>query len=116
MLDGVQDQGLVFLDGLGEADERLEAAASGPGDPAAQQGSGVGKIGGPEDRPKLLFEQVGPVEPCSVPKLSRGPLAWRFSAAQAIRRYSLITPPTTRSRRIGVSSGMTHAGSWLGGR
>jgi hypothetical protein len=57
-----------------------------------------------------------PREPCSVPKLSRGPMAWRFSAAQAIRRYSLITPPTTRSRRIGLSSGMTHAGSWLGGR
>jgi hypothetical protein len=54
--------------------------------------------------------------PCSVPKLSRGPMAWRFSAAQAIRRYSLITPPRTRSRRIGVLSGMTHAGSWLGGR
>ena len=39
-------------------------------------------------------------------------MAWRFSAAQAIRRYS-FTPPTTRNRRIRLSSGMTHAGSWL---
>ena len=61
--DGVQDQGLVFLDGLGELDERLEAAAPGPGDPAAQQGAGVGQLDGLEDRPELLLEQVGPVEP-----------------------------------------------------
>jgi hypothetical protein len=59
---------------------------------------------------------IAAIMACSVPKLSRGPMAWRFSAAQAIRRYSLITPPRTRSRRIGVLSGMTHAGSWLGGR
>ena len=54
-------------------------------------------------------------KPCSVPKLSCRPVTWRFTA-QAIRRYSLITPPRTRFRRIGASSGMTVAGSWLGGR
>jgi len=59
-----------------------------------------------------IIERLRKPMPCSVPKLSRGPLAWRFSAAQAIRRYSLITPPRIRSRRIGVLSGMTHAGSW----
>jgi hypothetical protein len=56
------------------------------------------------------------LDPCGVPKRSPGPVAWRFSAAQAIRRYSLITPPRTRFRRIGASSGMTVAGSWFGGR
>jgi hypothetical protein len=56
------------------------------------------------------------VAACSVPKRLPGPVAWRFSAAQAIRRYSLITPPRTRFRRIGASSGMTVAGSWFGGR
>ena len=66
--------------------------------------------------PEPMRELIQPSPPCSVPKLSRGPMAWRFSAAQAIRRYSLIRPPRTRSRRIGVLSGMTHAGSWLGGR
>ena len=53
---------------------------------------------------------------CSVPKRPPGPVAWRFRAAQAICRYSLITPPRTRFRRIGASSGMTVAGSWFGGR
>jgi predicted PurR-regulated permease PerM len=51
-----------------------------------------------------------------LPKRSPGPAAWRFRAARAIRRYSLITPPRTRFRRIGASSGMTVAGSWFGGR
>ena len=64
---------------------------------------------------RLLVEKFV-AGPCSVPKLSRGPANWRFSAAQAIRWYSLITPPRTRCRRIGALSGMTHAGSWLGGR
>jgi hypothetical protein len=35
---------------------------------------------------------------------------------QAIRRYSLITPPRTEWRRIAAPSGMRTAGSWLGGR
>ena len=57
-----------------------------------------------------------PCSTCSVPERPPGPVAWRFRAAQAIRRYSLITPPRTRFRRIGASSGMTVAGSWFGGR
>jgi hypothetical protein len=36
--------------------------------------------------------------------------------SSAIRRYSLITPPRTRFQWTGASSGMTVAGSWLGGR
>jgi hypothetical protein len=63
VLDRVQDQGLVSLDRLGELDERLEATPLRPGDPAAQQRSGIGRLGGLEDRPKLFFEQVGAVEP-----------------------------------------------------
>jgi hypothetical protein len=51
VFDGIQDQFLVVLDGLGELDERLEAAPSGPGDPAAQQRPGVGQFDGLEDRP-----------------------------------------------------------------
>jgi hypothetical protein len=50
VFDGVQDQFLVVLDGLGELDERFEAAAAGPGDPAAQQGPGVAQRVGLEDR------------------------------------------------------------------
>jgi hypothetical protein len=49
--------------------------------------------------------------PCSAPKLPWGPLTWFFGAAQATRRYSLITPPRTRRRWIGASSGMTVAES-----
>jgi pimeloyl-ACP methyl ester carboxylesterase len=44
------------------------------------------------------------------------PVVWRFSAVQAVRRYSLITPPRTRCRRIGALSSTTVAASWLGGR
>jgi hypothetical protein len=36
-------------------------------------------------------------------------------SVQAARRYSLITPPRTRWRRIGALSGITVAGSWVGG-
>jgi hypothetical protein len=36
-------------------------------------------------------------------------------AVQAARRYSLITPPRIRWRRIGALSGITVAGSWVGG-
>ncbi|WP_325709672.1 hypothetical protein, partial [Pseudonocardia sp.] len=46
---------------------------------------------------------------CSVPKLLPRRVTWAFGAAQAIRRYSLITPPRTRCRRIGASSGITVA-------
>jgi Single-strand binding protein family len=53
---------------------------------------------------------------CSVPKLAWSPCDLVFGAAQATRWYSLITPPRTRCRWIGASSGMTVAGSWLGGR
>ena len=56
VLDGIQDQGLVVLDGLGELDERLEAAPLRPGDPAAQQPSGVAQLDCLEDRPELLLE------------------------------------------------------------
>jgi hypothetical protein len=35
---------------------------------------------------------------------------------QAARRYLLITPPMTRWRRIGASSGILVAGLWVGGR
>jgi hypothetical protein len=34
--DGIQDQGLVSLDGLGELDERLETTPAGPGDPVCR--------------------------------------------------------------------------------
>jgi hypothetical protein len=63
VLDRIQDQAAVVFDRLGELDERLEAGASRPGDPAAQQPSGIGQLDGLEDRPELLLEQVGPVEP-----------------------------------------------------
>ena len=53
---------------------------------------------------------------CTVPKLSWSPCDLVFGAAQAIRWYSLITPLRTCRRWIGASSGMTVAGSWLGGR
>ena len=38
-----------------------------------------------------------------------------FLVGQAARRYSLISPPRTRWRWIGVSRGITVAGSWVGG-
>jgi hypothetical protein len=60
-------------------------------------------------------DHLGAAEPVACQNC-RVPSTWRFNAAQAIRWYSLITPPRTRCRRIGVLSGMTHAGSWLGGR
>ena len=67
---------------------------------------------------KDLYEHLDCVyqKACNVPKLPREACGLAFSAAQAIRRYSLITPPRTRCRWIGASSGMTVAGSWLGGR
>ncbi len=43
-------------------------------------------------------------------------VTWGFVLGQAARRYSLMTPPSTWCRRIGASSEMTRAGSWLGGR
>jgi hypothetical protein len=41
--------------------------------------------------------------------------SWVLRSAQAARRYSLITPPRTRRRSIGVSSGMVMGGcGWVG--
>ena len=61
-------------------------------------------------------DNTGQIATCSVPKLSCGPGGLGFSAVQAIRRYSLITPLRTRCRRIGSLSSTTVAASWLGGR
>jgi len=63
VLDRIQDQAAVVFDRLGEFDEGVEAAPLRPGDPAAQQRSRVGQLNALEDRPELLFQQVGPVEP-----------------------------------------------------
>ena len=57
-----EDQLLVLFDRLGELDERVEAAAPGPGEPADEQLRRGGQIAGLEDRSKLFFQQPGPVE------------------------------------------------------
>ena len=54
--------GGVLDDAALERDERFDAAASGPGDPAVEGFGGL--VGGEfEDRPQAFLEQVGAVEP-----------------------------------------------------
>jgi len=60
--DGVEDQLPVALDRLGELDERWETASLGPREPADEQRRRGGQITGLEDRPELLFQEVGAVE------------------------------------------------------
>jgi hypothetical protein len=62
VFDGIEDQMLVLGDRLGEFDERVQAAALRPREPPDEQAPGRGEVAGLEDRPELLFEQVGPVE------------------------------------------------------
>ncbi len=62
VFDGIEDQMLVLGDRLGELDERRETAALRPCEPADQQAPGRGEVAGLEDRPELLFQEVGAVE------------------------------------------------------
>jgi hypothetical protein len=55
VLDGVEDQLTVFLDGLGQLGERGQAAALGPGQPSCEQGGRGGRVTGLEDCPELFF-------------------------------------------------------------
>jgi hypothetical protein len=84
VFDGVEDQVSVAGDGFGESGEGGDAASAGPGDPAGEQGFGLGQVG-LEDHEELFFEEVGAVERAVVlgdggqgGALVAGELGWVF--------------------------------------